>query len=130
MQIFSRENPSNNRPDVDDVVVIITDGAPRGRRNTLQMTKQNANELKEKGVLVVAAAVGPKRENFKHILQELATSPKYVLKADFKDMDGILANLVASSCIKPGKIICLTFVYRSKNLITQSYYVFMNGNFE
>ena len=105
-EIFSAKNPSNNRPGVDDVVVIITDGEPRGRRNTLQMTKQYANDLKEKGVLVVAAAVGPDRKNFRHILDELATSTNYVLEADFTQMDGILAKLVASSCIKPGKCTC------------------------
>ena len=90
---------------MDDVVVIITDGEPRGRRNTLQMTKQYANDLKEKGVLVVAAAVGPDRKNFRHILDELATSTDYVLEADFTQMDGILAKLVASSCIKPSKLL-------------------------
>ena len=56
MQIFSGENPSNNRPDVDDVVVTITDGEPRGRSNTLQLTKEYANDLKEKGILIVGAA--------------------------------------------------------------------------
>jgi uncharacterized protein YegL len=110
VQIFADENPSNNRPGVDDVVVIITDGEPRGKRDTLEMTKKYASDLKDKGVLVVAAGVGPDRKNFKHILEELATSPKYVLEADFTQMDGILAKLVASSCIKPSKTISFQFV--------------------
>ena len=110
MQIFSGENPSNNRPDVDDVVVIITDGEPRGRSNTLQLTKEYANDLKEKGILIVGAAVGPDRRKFKHILEELATSSKYVLDADFNQMDDILAKLVASSCIKPSTKICFRFL--------------------
>ena len=111
IQIFRNENPSNNRPDVEDVVVIITDGEPRGRRDTLEMTKKYAKELKDKGVLVVAAAVGPDRRKFKHILEELATSPEMVLEADFEHMDGILAKLVASSCMKPGRKVRLIILY-------------------
>lgn len=91
-------------------MVIITDGAPRGRTDTPRLTMQYANELKEKGVLVVGAAVGPDRRKFLHILEELATSPKYVLEADFNQMDDILAKLVATSCIKPSKIISGTIL--------------------
>ena len=101
VQIFPADNPSNHRPNVDDVVIIITDGEPRGKRNTPQKTREYANELKDKGILVVGAAVGPDRKKFVHILEELATSPKHVLEADFEQMDDILAKLVASSCIKP-----------------------------
>jgi hypothetical protein len=40
-------------------VVLITDGEPRGRSNTIELTKKYAKELKDKGVLFVTAAVGP-----------------------------------------------------------------------
>ena len=95
----------NYRRNIDDVVVLITDGQPRGRRNTLELTKRYATELKERKVLLVTAAIGPKSEQqqFKKILKELATSPEFFLKAQFDNMDQILRTLVAKSCIKPGK---------------------------
>lgn len=105
-KVFPANNPRNNRPNVDDVIVLITDGAPHGRHNTKDEAIKYAGMLKDKSVLVVGAAVGSNRNKFKEILKKLATSDKYVLEADFKEMDEILAKLVASSCIKPGQCLC------------------------
>ena len=103
--MFRRNSPRNNRPNVDDVIVLITDGEPRGKRNTPELTKQYAQDLKDREILLVAAAVGPQseRKEFKELLEGLATSPDYFLKAQFDKMDAILGTLVAKSCIKPGK---------------------------
>ena len=101
-QIFTANSPRNNRPDVDDVVIIITDGEPRGKWNSKEVALRYAGLLKDKGVLIVGAAVGPNRKKFKHILEQLATSKRYTLDADFQNMDAILGKLVESSCIKPG----------------------------
>ena len=82
--------------------MLITDGAPHGKSDTKEKAIEYAQDLKDKGVLLVAAGVGPQRRRFKHVLIELATSKEYVLEANFKDMDQILERLVASSCIKSG----------------------------
>ena len=82
--------------------MLITDGAPHGKQNTKEKAIEYAQDLKDKGVLLVAAAVGPQRRRFKNVLIELATSKEHVLEANFKDMDQILGRLVASSCMKSG----------------------------
>ena len=104
-QQFKEENQKNHRSDIDDVVVLITDGEPFGRRDTLNETIRYANMLKKKNVRLITAGVGSKSEKpeFIKILKELATSPKYFLKAKFDEMDKILSKLIASTCVKPGK---------------------------
>ena len=106
--IFTQESPLNYRRNVDDVIVLLTDGEPRGRGDTLQLTKQNAQDLKNRKITLVAAAVGRKSEErqFQEILKELATSSDYFLNAKFNEMDSILGTLVAKSCIKPGSCVC------------------------
>ena len=86
--------------------MLITDGEPRGRRDTLDETKRYANMLKVKNVRLITAGVRRQREKpeFIKILMELATSPKYFLKAKFDEMDKILSKLIASTCVKPGKL--------------------------
>lgn len=92
-------------------MVLITDGEPRGRSNTTELTKKYAKELKDKGVLFVTAAVGPQSENpeFAKLLKEVATSPDFFLNVQFDSMDEMLGTLVAMLCIKPGKSISCLF---------------------
>ena len=107
-EIFQKKSPLNNRQNVDDVIVLITDGEPRGKRNTPELTKQYAQDLKDREIVLVTAAVGPQSETpkFKQLLRGLATSPDYFFKAQFDEMDAILGKLVAKSCIKPGSCTC------------------------
>ena len=103
--MFKTNSPRNYRPNVDDVIVLITDGEPRGQPNSRQLTKQFAQDLKERKIVLLTAAVGPQSENakFRELLQELATSPDYFFKAKFDYMETILEKLVWQSCTKPGK---------------------------
>ena len=103
-QIFAKPNPQNFRPNIEDVVVLITDGEPRGKRNTPKETTKEANRLKNKEVRIITAGVGRQSENSKFIkiLQELATSPEYFVKAQFDKMDEIMSTLIQKSCIQPG----------------------------
>ena len=100
-----KENPKNHRSDIDDVVVLITDGEPFGRRDTLNEAIRYANMLKKKNVRLITAGAGSKSEKpeFIKILKELATSPQFFLKAKFDEMDKISSKLIANTCVKPGK---------------------------
>jgi hypothetical protein len=95
----------NHRPEIDDVVVLITDGEPRGKKSTPNDTKQSAQDLKDRDVLLVTAGVGEQSEEkeFEDMLKSLATSPDYFVKAAFDKMGDILDTLIAKSCTKPGK---------------------------
>ena len=103
--MFTKTGPANFRTDVDDAIVLLTDGEPRGKTDTLQLTIQYAQELKEKNILIVAAGVGRQSDNaeFQKVLSELATSSDFFVKAKFDQMNNILDKLVAKSCIKPGR---------------------------
>ena len=85
--------------------MLITDGEPRGRRDTPEETRKYANMLKKKDIRLITAGVGSQSEKpeFIKILRELATSPKFFLKAKFNEMDKIMSKLIASTCVKPGK---------------------------
>ena len=90
---------------MDDVVVLITDGEPLGNQFTKSLTKEYAEDLKDREVFLVTAGVGPesKKKEFRDYLENLATSPGYFFKAMFSEMDEILEKLVNKSCTKPGK---------------------------
>ncbi|CAB3991507.1 Hypothetical predicted protein [Paramuricea clavata] len=115
LQIFSKDSPKNHRQEIADVVVLITDGKPQGKSNSIALTKQYAKDLKDKGVLLVTAGVGPnsKKTEFKNLLKKLATSPDYFLQAEFDNMKAILNTLVARSCTKPGECICKSEIISS-----------------
>lgn len=100
LQVFKE----TGRPDVEDVIVLITDGEPLGKSNTEELTKQYAQDLKESNILIVAAGVGEKSKTakFRGVLMELATSQDFFIEAQFDQMDKILKHLV-EKCIKPGR---------------------------
>jgi uncharacterized protein YegL len=101
-------SPANNRPDVDDVILIITDGEPYGNvDNIIEETVKNANIAKEKNIKIVAAAVGNEgvRKTFKPTIDRIATSDKLVVEADFNSIDKIRPMLISKTCSKPGTYI-------------------------
>ena len=59
--MFKKDSPANFRRDVGDVILLITDGEPRGKVYTPQLTMQYAKDLKDKNVLIVAAGIGRQR---------------------------------------------------------------------
>ncbi len=104
-QVFTQKSPKNNRPDKDDVVVIITDGDPWGIDNILEETIKNANLIKEKEIVIVGAAVGSEemRKKFRPKLDAMATSAAHVVEADYKDINSIRSKLIENTCMKPSK---------------------------
>ena len=107
-EVFPKTNPNNNRPDVPDVVVIITDGNPWGIENILNITINKANLIKEKGIEIVGAAVGSKevRNEFKPKLEKMVTSPEHIVEADYKDINSIRSKLIENTCKKPMGKMC------------------------
>ena len=60
--MFKTTSPANFRPDVDDVIVLLTDGEPRGKRDTPKLTMQYGQELKDRNISMVVAGVGRESE--------------------------------------------------------------------
>lgn len=104
--MFKKTSPANYRPDAEDGIVLITDGEPRGKRNTMQLTKQQAQNLKNENVSIVVVGAGRQSENprFQRTLMDLATSPDYFVISRFDELDDILDKLVTQSCIKSGRL--------------------------
>ena len=106
--MFTKNNPENNRPDVGDVVVIITDGDPYGIDNIIEETMKNVNVLKARKIMVVGVAVGntKMREEFKPKLERIATSKDLVVETDFDSINKIRSMLIEKACSKPppGKV--------------------------
>ena len=90
---------------MDDVILLITDGEPLGSPSTtLPLTKQYAKDLKDRGIVLFTAGVGPqsKEKKFRDLLERLATSPDYFFGAMLNEMDEILEKMISKSCIEPG----------------------------
>ena len=87
----------------------MTDGEPSGRHDEKQIAYDTAKALKNKDVLIVGAAIGDRRQNFKRILERITTTPEDTFDADFNQLDTILNKLVDKSCkpLVPGKIYSL-----------------------
>lgn len=91
-------NPDNVRPGIQDVIVLVTDGAPTNKPKS----KINAQKLKDKKILIVGAAIGPKRDAFFDQLKDLATKG-YAVKADFDKLDDVIDTIISKSCRRAGK---------------------------
>ena len=114
-KVFTKTSPANNRPDADDVVLIITDGEPYGIDNILEETMKNVDITKDNDIKIVAAAVGNEdmRNKFRSTLQSIATSPELVVEADFTSIDQIRPMLVQKTCSKPAQCRCHATISRT-----------------
>ena len=81
------------RWEIQDVVVLVTDGRP----SNFDKAKGAAKLLKDKEILVVGAAIGPKRNEFMPQLEQLASGKEYVVKADFDELD-VIGTIIAKFC--------------------------------
>ena len=104
--MFKKDSPANFRRDVGDVILLITDGEPRGKTDTPQLTTQYAKDLKDKNVLIVVAGIERQSDDveLQTVLINLATSRDFFVKAQFDKLDDIVGKLVEMSCIKPGRL--------------------------
>lgn len=107
-QIFKANSPGNYRPKVANVVILITDGEPRGAWNEEILAYQYADSLKKKKVLIIGIAAGPQSKSFRDVIEKIATSKEDTFDVDFSEFDKIMTKLVDASCqpFKPGDCDC------------------------
>lgn len=119
-------NPLNHRKDIDDVVLLFTDGEPRARkrkwiREQYEMAGKYSAELMARNVSIVALAVGEeaKKPEFK---KNIASWSTYMFTSGFKDLNKVLDKIIKKSCgIKPCKLLLLPLSDPSLNRLYSSF---------
>lgn len=100
--MFKERSPANYRSDVDDVILLITDGVPNGLQNSEKITKQYAQDLKDRNIVIITVGVGSLAKRYEHVLIDLATSDNhFVYVTGFHMLESLLDKLVTKSC-RPG----------------------------
>ena len=122
---FHSRSPLNHRRNIDDVILLFTDGEPRAEKKELikeqyEMANKYSAELMARNVSIVALAVG--REANKPEFQEnIASWSNIMFISAFDKLDEVLAKIVDESCgVKPGKsliFILLILCFLSQSLI-------------
>ena len=109
LKVFSERSPSNHRGDVDDVILLFTDGNPNPTDTQMPLANKYAKILKSRNVTIVGLAAGVPDDvvKFKHNIQRWATSPQLVFEAELNNLDNVISKLVKASCsdIPGGKFI-------------------------
>jgi glutaredoxin-related protein len=107
--VFSKRSPFNHRDDVDDVVLLFTDGRPKPEDEQTAMANKFAQILKNRNVTIIGLAVRVpgKVEEFKPNIERWATSPQLVYEAKIDNLDNVISKLVQASCneTREGKLI-------------------------
>ncbi len=76
---------------------MFTDGATRDQH----VAVKHANKMKERGVHIIGIAAGPKREDFKDQVEEVASSPDDVFMVEFDQLQDVIHKLVNKVCKAP-----------------------------
>jgi exopolysaccharide biosynthesis predicted pyruvyltransferase EpsI len=112
--VFNLKSPENHRPNVQDVILLFTDGEPIRRdweknqefKTENLMAEYYSDRLKEKNVTVIGMAVGsPKQlDNFYEDIVKWSSSPDHVFSAKVKELDTVLNQLIsaAKKCSRRG----------------------------
>ena len=84
------------RPNVSDVVVILTDGEARDRKKALE----EAGKLREKGVHIIAIGMGEETTvaTFREDLKLMASRSSDVFTANFKKLPYLVKTLTSEIC--------------------------------
>lgn len=91
-QVFTEAG--GDRSDVPDIVIVFTDG----KSHKKDLTIQNAEGLKRRGVRILAIGAGDERAKFKEELEKIASSPQDVQMVEFDQLDSIVTDLVNQVC--------------------------------
>ncbi|CAB3978244.1 Hypothetical predicted protein [Paramuricea clavata] len=95
-QGFTETN--GDRPDVPDIVVVLTDGQSRNPQRTIDQAKR----LKDKGVRIIAIGAGYDLQRVKDDLERellnIASSPDDVKMVDFANLENIVFEIVNKVC--------------------------------
>jgi hypothetical protein len=102
-KVFSKRSPSNHRDHVDDVVLLLTDGAPNPIVKQTSKADEYAKILKSRNVTIIGLAIGNATivRDFKPNIEEWATSPELVFEAEIENLQKITNELVDASCNTP-----------------------------
>lgn len=84
------------RPNVSDVVVILTDGEARDRVKALE----EAKKLREKGIQIITIGMGEEQTiaTFRKDLRAMASKSSNVFTADFKKLPYLVKTLTSEIC--------------------------------
>ena len=105
--MFDKLSPENARPDVRDLVILITDGIPKPRSRRNNQTELGLNvttTMKENNIriLVIGIETTSSKDEFRKVGRAFATEGDY-FSSNFGELESIIGGLVSSSCsIKPG----------------------------
>ncbi|CAB4000278.1 Hypothetical predicted protein [Paramuricea clavata] len=99
LEVVNTEVFSENvlyRPNVSDVVVILTDGEARDRKKALE----EAGKLREKGVHIIAIGMGEETTvaTFREDLKLMASRSSDVFTANFKKLPYLVKTLTSEIC--------------------------------
>lgn len=96
LQIFEDISPLNHRPDIDDVILLVTDGEPRGSRNTKADTLAEAEYLKAKGVRIIGVRLAhyPVHSDF---IKNVSTDDQSI-ETTFDDIGNTVDRIVLGFC--------------------------------
>jgi uncharacterized protein YegL len=96
-QFFSGSGKA--RPEVDKVILLITDGKPADR----DLLQEVANDLKEKEVRIITVAIGSSNnyiQRFRYILRSIASGFKQAFKAKKDHLNSIVEDVTKEICIQ------------------------------
>ena len=100
------------RPNVSDVLVILTDGEARDRTKALK----EAAKLRKKGVQIIAIGMGEEKTvaTFRKDLKLMCSKSSQVFTADFKKLPYLIKTITSEICYgKPLKGIPSEIIYNS-----------------
>lgn len=87
----------DDRPEVEDVLIVFTDGATRDQ----SVAMKHADLMKARGVHIIGIAAGPKRLEFKYQVEEIASSSDDVFMVEFDQLENLIYTLVNKVCKAP-----------------------------
>ena len=104
--MFYQRSPLNHRDDVDDVILLFTDGQPTARakdlESLLRLVSGNSTELKGKNVTIIGVAAGQKsvRQKFTHFIKNWTT---LVFETDWsnENLENLTNTIVDPLCGNP-----------------------------
>jgi hypothetical protein len=108
--VFYQRSPLNHRDDVDDVILLFTDGHPSTLKchkleeigPLLRLVDGNSTELKEKNVTIIGVAAGQKsvRQKFTHFIKNWTT---LVFETDWsnENLENLTNTIVDPLCGNP-----------------------------
>ena len=109
--MFWRSNPRNDRVNVEDVILLFTDGKPEGTNSEAEIADANkySKKLKnEKNIKIIGVAAGDV-SSYRSNIESWASSPELVFETGLtklevtKNVDKLVGQLKDPLCKETGK---------------------------